>query len=258
MGAGIAQVFAQAGISVTVVERDEASADAARERIRVGIENAAKMGFACSPINVGVDDTDFGNCDLVIEAVPEDPALKAQALARIEATNPRWIATNTSSLSITELSAVLDKPGRFGGLHFFNPVPRSALVEIVVGAETSPDFPQLAREWVARIDKTPIVVTDSPGFASSRLGLVLGLEAMRMVEEGVASPEDIDAAMELGYRHAMGPLRTSDLVGLDVRLGIADHLARTLGPRFVAPQILRDKVNRGELGRKSGLGFFDY
>lgn len=258
MGAGIAQVFAQSGSAVVVVERDDAAASAARERLATGAQRAAEKGLLTSPISVSCDMETLAGCELVIEAVPEDARLKAEALARMASVCDGWIATNTSSLSVTELAAAVDRPERFAGLHFFNPVPSSALVEIVVAGQTAPEFADLARDWVEELGKTPIVVRDSPGFASSRLGLVLGLEAMRMVEEGVASPADIDTAMELGYRHAMGPLRTSDLVGLDVRLGIAEYLATTLGPRFEPPIILRDMVARGHLGRKSGEGFFTY
>ncbi|GMA39171.1 hypothetical protein GCM10025883_12160 [Mobilicoccus caccae] len=156
------------------------------------------------------------------------------------------------------LAERLSRPQQFIGLHFFNPVPASALVEIVVGAKTDAALVEAAKGWTEAIGKTPIVVTDSPGFASSRLGVFIALEAMRMVEDGVASAQDIDAAMELGYKHPSGPLKTTDLVGLDVRLHIAEYLAETLGERFAPPQILRDKVAAGELGRKSGKGFYDW
>jgi len=144
------------------------------------------------------------------------------------------------------------------GMHFFNPVPASALVEIVVGPQTDEAVRDRARSWAAALRKTAIVVRDSPGFATSRLGVLLGLEAIRMLEEGVADAESIDRAMELGYRHPMGPLRSTDLVGLDVRLAIAEHLRRELGERFAPPQLLRDKVARGELGKKSGQGFYNW
>ena len=160
--------------------------------------------------------------------------------------------------ALAALADALRDPARFLGLHFFNPVPASTLIEVVVGEQTGVGLVAAAREWTEGLRKTPVVVHDAPGFASSRLGVALALEAMRMLEEGVASAEDIDAAMVLGYRHATGPLKTTDLVGLDVRLGIAEYLASTLGERFAPPQILRDKVAAGELGRKSGAGFFDY
>jgi 3-hydroxybutyryl-CoA dehydrogenase len=168
------------------------------------------------------------------------------------------LASNTSSLSIDGIAAGLKDPSRFLGLHFFNPVPASKLVEIVVGASTTDDLVARAQGWVVELGKTAVTVRDAPGFASSRLGVAIALEAIRMVEERVASVEDIDAAMTLGYRHPVGPLKTTDLVGLDVRLAIAEHLERELGPRFAPPQILRDKVAAGELGKKAGKGFYDW
>jgi 3-hydroxybutyryl-CoA dehydrogenase len=198
--------------------------------------------------------------DLVVEAVPEDPALKAEVLAAAEkAVGERTVlATNTSSLPVTDLAAALRLPGRFIGLHFFNPVPASELVELVLAPSTTDETLRAALGWVKALDKKDVVVKDSPGFASSRLGLALGLEAIRMVEEGVAEPEAIDDAMRLGYKHPMGPLRLTDLVGLDVRLAIAEHLHRTLGERFAPPRLLREKVARGELGRKTGRGFYTW
>ena len=191
--------------------------------------------------------------------MPEDAALKAEVLAVAEKRAPGAVlATNTSSLSLAGLAAGLAAPGRFLGLHFFNPVPVSDLVEIVAAPATEPALLTQARSWVTALGKTPITVTDSPGFASSRLGVCLALEAMRMLEEGVASAADIDTAMTLGYRHPAGPLRTTDIVGLDVRLAIAEHLARELGPRFEPPRILRDLVAAGHLGRKTGQGFYTW
>jgi 3-hydroxybutyryl-CoA dehydrogenase len=159
---------------------------------------------------------------------------------------------------MTALAGELSRPSSFIGLHFFNPVPASSLIEVVLASQTSPELADAARRWVEALGKTAVVVHDAPGFASSRLGVALALEAMRMVEEGVASAEDIDAAMVLGYKHPSGPLKTTDIVGLDVRLGIAEYLHSTLGERFAPPRILRDKVARGELGRKTGKGFFDW
>ena len=268
MGAGIAQVFAAAGAQVTVVERDAAAVGAARQRILEGLAKAAERGRLTAPADevagrVGIIrevEALPGDCDLVVEAVPERMDLKLSVLAAAEAAvgADAILATNTSALPITELAAALAHPRRFLGLHFFNPVPASALVEVVVGPETSQDAVEVALGWVRSIDKADVVVRDSPGFASSRLGVALGLEAIRMLEEGVAGAEAIDRAMELGYRHPMGPLRLTDLVGLDVRLAIAEHLAATLGPRFEPPRLLREKVERGELGRKTGRGFHDW
>ncbi|MGO3649877.1 3-hydroxyacyl-CoA dehydrogenase family protein [Agrococcus casei] len=262
MGAGIAHAFLLAGAQVTVVERDDEAAAAAKARVEQALAKSIERGVQAEGLEVQVstDAQSFSECALVIEAVPEDLELKASSLARVEAViaPEATLASNTSSISIDKLAARLQRPERFLGLHFFNPVPASKLVEIVIGAQTAPELREQAREWVEQIGKTPVTVTDSPGFASSRLGVALGLEAIRMLEAGVASAADIDAAMELGYRHPAGPLKTTDIVGLDVRLGIAEELARELGPRFDPPQLLRDMVARGELGRKSGKGFYEW
>ncbi|WP_251449408.1 3-hydroxyacyl-CoA dehydrogenase family protein [Microbacterium sp. Marseille-Q6648] len=266
MGAGIAQVFAQAGAEITVIERDDTAAEHARARLEDGVAKAAARDASVDAerlltrVRVGTDFAHLAGAELVIEAVPEAFEMKVEALTAAEKVlgASAWLSTNTSSLSVTDLAGTLQRPERFCGLHFFNPVPPSALVEIVITPRTAPELRAQAETWVAALGKTPIVVNDAPGFASSRLGAAIALEAMRMLEEGVASAEDIDTAMVLGYRHATGPLRTSDLVGLDVRLGIAEYLHETLGDRFAPPQILRDKVAAGDLGRKSGRGFFDY
>jgi 3-hydroxybutyryl-CoA dehydrogenase len=267
MGAGIAHAFLLAGAGVVVVERDEQAAAGARERVESSLAKSLERGAVdgnldvwAQRLEVSTDYADFGACGLVVEAVPEDFELKAAALKAVEEqlAPSAWLATNTSSLSVAKLAETLQRPASFCGLHFFNPVPASLLVEVVLAPETSPELAAAAAGWVEALAKTAVVVHDAPGFASSRLGVAIALEAMRMVEEGVASAEDIDAAMVLGYKHPVGPLRTTDIVGLDVRLGIAEYLASTLGERFAPPQILRDKVARGELGRKSGKGFFDW
>ena len=265
MGAGIAQVFATAGTFVTIVERDPAAAAAARDRVAMGLLRAAERGKLTESATAVQDRVTTvaevsglpADADLVIEAVPEDAALKIRILAAAEAVvdEETVLATNTSSLSVTGIAEGLHRPGRFLGLHFFNPVPASDLVEIVAAHQTSDAALQAARSWVGALGKTEILVRDSPGFATSRLGVLLGLEAIRMLEEGVADAASIDRAMELGYRHPMGPLRSTDLVGLDVRLAIAEHLHHELGDRFAPPRLLRDKVARGELGRKTGQGF---
>jgi 3-hydroxybutyryl-CoA dehydrogenase len=200
------------------------------------------------------------HCDLVIEAVPEVPALKLDILKRVESelATDAWLCSNTSSISIDLLASSLARPERFCGLHFFNPVPSSSLIEIVPGERTSPELIEHARGWADQVGKTAIVVGNSPGFASSRLGLIIAIEAMHMLEEGVATASDIDTAMVLGYGHPVGPLRLTDMVGLDVRLGIAEYLASELGERFEPPSILRDKVAAGKLGRKTGEGFFTW
>ena len=266
MGAGIAHAFLVAGSAVVVVESDPDAVAAARERVAtslLGAEERGKLEGSAAEVltrlDVTTDPAGLAGCALVVEAVPEDPDLKTRVLATVEAAAPgAVIATNTSSLSIDGLAAGLARPDRFVGLHFFNPVPASGLVEIVVGPATGDDLVAAAQAWVEALGKTAITVTDSPGFASSRLGVAIALEAMRMLEEGVASAADIDTAMTLGYRHPVGPLRTTDLVGLDVRLAIAEHLARELGPRFEPPAILRSLVAEGRLGRKSGRGFYDW
>jgi 3-hydroxybutyryl-CoA dehydrogenase len=266
MGAGIAHVFARAGAQVTVIERDRTAAAAAAVRLEDGVRKAAEhdatvdVAAVTDRVKFSVDFGDLLPAELVVEAVPEVFGLKVQALQRAEQVvgKSAWLATNTSSLSVAALADQLARPTRLCGLHFFNPVAPSALVEIVLAETTDIRLHRDAQRWVTALGKTPIVVKDAPGFASSRLGAAIALEAMRMLEDGVASVEDIDAAMVLGYRHATGPLRTSDLVGLDIRLGIAEYLHDALGDRFEPPQILRDKVSAGELGRKSGRGFYDY
>lgn len=197
--------------------------------------------------------------DLVIEAVPERLELKRELFAQVDAAAPHaLLATNTSSLPVAEIAAGLADESRLVGMHFFNPVHLMKLCEVVRHAKASPAAVAAAVSLAERLGKTAITVSDSPGFASSRLGLVIGLEAMRMVEQGVASASDIDVAMKLGYGHPMGPLELTDLVGLDVRLGIAEYLTQTLGPTFTPPQVLRDKVAAGQLGKKSGRGFYEW
>ncbi|MBV6754912.1 3-hydroxyacyl-CoA dehydrogenase family protein [Rhodococcus opacus] len=267
MGAGIAQVFATLGSTVTIAESGDRQA--ALQRVSDGLDRAherGKLGDADPATILGrvstveAPDALPPALDLVVEAVPELVDLKLSVLALVEKTvSPATvIATNTSSISIAELGAALNDPARLIGMHFFNPVPASTLVEIVRAPATDAAVVEKVREWVSLLGKTEVLVNDSPGFATSRLGVCLGLEAIRMLEEGVADAESIDRAMELGYRHPMGPLRSTDLVGLDVRLAIAEHLAKTLGERFAPPALLREKVARGELGRKTGQGFYTW
>ncbi|WDZ88644.1 3-hydroxyacyl-CoA dehydrogenase family protein [Nocardiopsis sp. HUAS JQ3] len=265
MGAGIVQQFLTRGADVVLVEATAEAAEAGRARVAAGLDKArqrgkidaepdaylARLHTVTTPADIPAD------AGLVVEAVPERPELKIAVLTAAEAAvgEDTVLASNTSSLSVTELAAALKRPARFLGTHFFNPVPASKLVELVVAPETDEAVLASARAWVAALGKTEVVVRDAPGFATSRLGVMLGLEAIRMVEEGVASPADIDTAMELGYRHPMGPLRLTDLVGLDVRLAIAEYLAAELGDRFAPPELLRRMVAEGRLGRKSGQGF---
>ncbi|MDN4597543.1 3-hydroxyacyl-CoA dehydrogenase family protein [Leifsonia virtsii] len=263
MGAGIAHAFLMAGAEVVVIERDASAAAEARDRILAAVEGSVRRGAATPDperLLVTVTWEALNGAGLAVEAVPELVGLKREALQRAEDLLPvdAVLATNTSSLSIDVLAEGLQRPGAFLGMHFFNPVPASTLVELVTGTATAPTAAEAAERWIRAIGKTPVTVRDSPGFASSRLGVLLGLEAIRMVEDGVATPEDIDTAMTLGYKHPVGPLRLTDIVGLDVRLDIAEYLARELGPRFEPPELLRRMVAEGMLGRKSGRGFYDW
>ena len=267
MGVGIAYVMAVAGLETTVVEPDPARAEALLAEIETALASGIERGklddaaaaAARSALSVvgGLASLPTG-LDLVVESVPERAEIKHAVLAAIESTAPRLLASNTSSMSIDVLAAPLQRPEAFLGMHFFNPVWSLALVEVVRGSATSEESLALALEVVAAIGKQSAVVRDSPGFATSRLDLVLAMEAMRMVEEGVASAEDIDRAVRLAYRHPVGPLTLSDIVGLDVRLDISRQLEASLGERFAAPQLLVDLVEQGRLGQKSGHGFFDW
>jgi len=268
MGHGIAQVCAMAGFGVSLYDPQPGQVDAALAAITgnldKGVErgkvSAEVRGRAVANLHKAANLRDAVNdADLVIEAVPEriDVKLRTFEDADCHAPEHAILASNTSSLSISRIAEATRRPERVVGLHFFNPVHIMKLLEVVRGSATSQATVDAALAFARRIGKEPIVVTDTPGFASSRLGVVLGLEAMRMVEEGVASPEDIDAAMTLGYNHPMGPLRLTDLVGLDVRLGIAEYLHDTLGgEQYRAPEILRRMVAEGKLGKKSGQGFY--
>ena len=270
MGHGIAQVCAMAGASTVLHDPEEGALEAALERIRGNLEKAVGLGKATEDevhqtlnrLQMGHDLVrSVADADLVIEAAPESVELKHTIFTDVDAAAPDHaiLASNTSSLSIDRIADAVDDPGRVVGLHFFNPVHVMKLVEVVWGPRTDEATRDAAIAFVGRLGKEPVVVKDSPGFASSRLGIVLGMEAIRMVEEGVATAEDIDKAMELGYRHPMGPLRLTDLVGLDVRLGIAEYLHETLGSEaFRPPELLRRMVAAGKLGRKSGAGFYDW
>lgn len=267
MGSGIAHAFVTSGSAVTLIEMDDGRAAAARCHVAAAVDASVARGSVTEPaatimarLTVGTAIAAAAGADLAIEAVPESVDLKAPVLRALgEAVGPGGlVASNTSSLPIDRLADAVAEPGRFCGMHFFNPVPASQLVEVVVGARTDTDTAERARGVVAALGKVAITVSDSPGFASSRLGLVLGLEAIRMLESHVAEAADIDTAMTLGYRHPIGPLRLTDLVGLDVRLAIAEHLAATLGPRFEPPALLHAMVARGDLGRKTGRGFYDW
>ena len=270
MGRGIAQVAAATGSRVTLIDADETRARAAHDAIAQSLERAVAKGKVAAPERQRILDAIRPSSDLdgaaveadvVVEAVPEKIEIKRAIFARLGALCPSHalLGSNTSSLSIASIAEDCPAPERLVGLHFFNPVPVMALIEIVHAPKTAQQTVDAAIAFSLRLGKDPILVRDSPGFATSRLGVLLGLEAMRMVEEEVASAADIDKAMKLGYRHPMGPLELTDLVGLDVRLAIAQHLHRELGSEtFRPPAILERMVAEGKLGKKSGQGFYNY
>ncbi len=268
MGHGIAYVAALAGCRVCLTDASPEQLARAIQHIERAFDKAIEKGKCSSDQrNKALERlttvSSAGECaadaTIVIEAIPERLDLKQTLFATLErvVSAETLLASNTSSLSIGEIAAPLAHPDRALGMHFFNPVPVMKLLEVVRGPATSDEAVARARAFASLVGKEAIVVRDTPGFASSRLGVVLGLEAIRMLEQGVASAADIDRALELGYNHPMGPLRLTDLVGLDVRLAIAEHLHAKLGEdTYRPPQLLRDKVARGELGKKSGQGFY--
>ena len=270
MGHGIAYVAAAAGYEVRLADADSATLTTGMRRIREAFDKAIERGkatpesreAALSRLTSAPGTAEAAqDADLVIEAVPERLELKQSIFRELEGTvsASAILASNTSSLSITRIAERLAHPERVLGLHFFNPVPVMKLLEIVRGEHTKNSIVETTQSFATSLGKTPIVVRDTPGFATSRLGVVLGLEAIRMLEQGVASAEDIDRAMELGYNHPMGPLRLTDVVGLDVRLAIAEHLHATLGDEtYEPPSLLRRLVAEGKLGKKSGQGFYSW
>jgi 3-hydroxybutyryl-CoA dehydrogenase len=265
MGAGIGYVAANAGYQVELVEVDPDRASAALVSLdevwRRAVERGRLSAEAAAAARQRVTIVDglaavAERPSVLVEAVPERPDLKRAVLAEAEALEPALLASNTSSISIGALAESLAAPERFCGLHFFNPVWAMALLEVVIGPRTAEVTREAAVTVAGQLGKDPVVVRDAPGFATSRLGVALGLEAIRMVADGVASPEDIDKAMVLGYRHPVGPLELTDIVGLDVRLDIARTLASAYGQRFAPPPLLERMVADGRLGRKSGAGFY--
>jgi 3-hydroxybutyryl-CoA dehydrogenase len=268
MGHGIAQVAAAGGFEVRLADATTDFARRGYDRIADNLTGAvrrakmteAERAHVLARVRI-VDDVAEAarDVDLAIEAVPERMDLKGAVFTALDEAAPATaiLATNTSSLSITAIQEKTARPARVIGLHFFNPVHLNPLLEVVRGGATSDATLDAALAFAAVIGKEAVVVNDSPGFATSRLGVLLGLEAMRMVEEGVATAEAIDRALELGYRHPMGPLRLTDLVGLDVRLDIARYLHEQLGAeRFKPPAILERLVSEGKLGKKTGEGFY--
>jgi 3-hydroxybutyryl-CoA dehydrogenase len=267
MGHGIAQVAAQAGYSVVLEDmNDELLARGlahVEDNLRKGVERGKVTEDACSAalarIRTSTKLADAADADLIIEAVIEKLDAKRQLFVRLDqlCKPEARLATNTSSLSIASIASATARADRVIGMHFFNPVHLMKLIEVVVAPETSAATLDATLAVAARMGKEAIVVQDAPGFATSRLGVALGLEAMRMLEQQVASAEDIDKAMALGYNHPMGPLRLTDLVGLDIRLNIAEYLFEKLGSEvFRPPDILRRKVAAGKLGKKTGEGFY--
>ncbi len=267
MGHGIAHVAAASGLEVRLYDITAEAAAAGRGKVAANLDKGVALG------KVAAADRDAAlgrltstadlaaaceGVDLVIEAVPEQLELKRSLFAAVDRAAPAGalFASNTSSLPVAAIAEAVADPARMVGMHFFNPVHLMKLVEVVHHPGSSLSAIETAVALGRLWGKTPIVVKDSPGFASSRLGLAIGLEAIRMVEEGVASPEDIDTAMKLGYGHPMGPLELTDLVGLDVRLGIADYLSDAIGPAFEPPELLRRLVAEGKLGKKTGEGFY--
>ncbi|MFT6108314.1 MAG: 3-hydroxybutyryl-CoA dehydrogenase [Planctomycetota bacterium] len=269
MGHGIAHVLAASGIETRLYDISDEAVEAGRLKAAANLEKGVARGKvteeqrdAALALLTGTSDLDaaIDGVDIVIEAVPERMELKAKIFGELGSKlGPDVVlATNTSSLSIKEIAEAADSPERVVGMHFFNPVHIMKLVEVVRTEHSSDAAAEMALDLARRMGKQPIDVRDAPGFASSRLGIAIGMEAIRMVEEKVASAEDIDKAMTLGYGFPMGPLKLTDLVGLDVRLAIADYLKGELGERFEPPQLLRDMVERGELGKKSGQGFYSW
>jgi len=269
MGHGIAHVLAQSGIEVRLYDIAASAVEKGLAGIRANLEkgvakgklSAAERDAALARLSGTTKlDEAVAGVQCVVEAVPEKLELKQKLFAELGArlSAEVLLATNTSSLPISRIASVTPNAERVVGMHFFNPVHIMSLVEVVVTERSSEAAVATAVALGRRMGKEPIVVKDSPGFASSRLGVLLGLEAIRMVESGVASAEDIDKALTLGYGHPMGPLRLTDLVGLDVRLAIADYLQKEFGERFAAPALMREMVQRGELGKKSGKGFYEW
>jgi 3-hydroxybutyryl-CoA dehydrogenase len=270
MGHGIAQVCAMSGMEVRLFDLEDAALQRGLDKVHSNLDKGVARGKvteeqrdqALMRLAGSTDlETAVDGANLVVEAVPEILALKQKIFSDVEAMvdEDTVLGTNTSSLSVASIASVLARPQQVVGLHFFNPVHIMKLLEVISHEGTDPAVMQRIRAFGAEIGKESIYVKDFPGFATSRLGVCLGMEAIRMFEQGVASAADIDAAMVLGYRHPVGPLKLTDMVGLDVRMHIGEYLAKELGnPAFEPPQLMREMVQQGKLGKKSGAGFYDW
>lgn len=269
MGHGIAQVAAMAGCEVWLTDANPAALEAARTKVQANLDKGVARGkveaelaaATMERLHTGTLAEGVPGSDLVVEAVPESLDLKQRLFREVDGLAPAHaiLATNTSSLSVGTIASAVADPGRVVGMHFFNPVHIMKLLELVRADATRDDVVDAAKAFGERIGKTCIVVRDMPGFATSRLGVALGMEAIRMVEQGVASAEDIDTAMVLGYRHPVGPLKLTDMVGLDVRMAIGTYLAEELGnAAFEPPELMKQMVAEGKLGKKAGSGFYEW
>lgn len=269
MGRGIAHAAAVSGFETTLIDVSPEALDRAVTQIARDLDEGVARGkltaeaasAARGRVSVQTDlEAGVRDADFVIEAVPEDIRLKLATFARLDrACRPEIVlATNTSALSVTEIASAVGNPGRVAGMHFFNPVPRMKLVEVVQALETSPETLRATEELARRLGKETVVVKDSAGFVTSRVNALIGNEAFLMLESGLASARDIDKALKLGLNHPMGPFELADLVGLDTRLAVLEFLHRSLGERYRPAPLLVQHVRAGRLGRKVGRGVYDY
>lgn len=269
MGLGIAHAFAVAGAEVALVDVGEAQLAKARSAIAAILEGAVKLkkleeGAAGAALSRLAPSTDLAgvvrDADIVVETASENLKVKLDLLATVDgaAREDAIVTTNTSALSVTELGATMTRPERFAGMHFFNPVHKMKLLEIVKGLPTSPETVAILQAWGAALGKTTIVVNEAPGFTTSRMSALAGNEAMHMLAEGVASAEDIDTALRLGFGHPMGPLELGDLTGWDTRLSVLQYLQGVLGDRFRPNPLIIKMVKAGRVGRKVGRGVYEY
>ena len=269
MGHGIAHAALVAGYPTAIFDVSPQVLDQARRSIGTIVRKGVELGKVAEPeadailgrlsSSTTLADT-VADADLIVEAIPEKIELKVSTFAAVQVHAPAEavLATNTSALSITEIAAVLDDPGRLAGMHFFNPVHRMKLIEIVRALETRQETIDAIDEVARRMGKETVLVRESPGFVTSRINVLIGNEAFYMLQEGVASARDIDKAIKLGLNHPMGPFELVDLVGLDTRLSILQYLHRALGEKFRPCPLLEQHVRAGRLGKKVGRGVYDY